>query len=111
MGFPRGASGKEPACQLRLDLRDVRLLPGSGRSLGGGHGDPLQYSCLENPKDRGAWQATVHRVSESRTQLKLLSMHTCMRVLINTWSLPLWSLQCSGNPTLEMWIKGVSAYC
>ena len=69
MGFPHGASGKEPACQLRLDLRDVRLLPGSGRSLGGGHGDPLQYSCLENPKDRGAWQATVHWVTNSQTLL------------------------------------------
>ena len=54
MGFPGGASGKEPSCQPRLDLRGVGLLPGSGRSPGGGHGDPLQYSCLENSTDRGA---------------------------------------------------------
>ena len=48
------------------DKRDVGLIPGSGRSPGGGHGNPLQYSCLENPMDRGAWQATVHRVAKSR---------------------------------------------
>ena len=44
----------------------------SGRSPGGGHDNPLQYSCLENPKDREAWQATVHRVTKSQTQLKQL---------------------------------------
>ena len=47
------------------DLRDVGLIPGSGRSPGGGYGNPLQYSCLENSKDRGAWQATVHAVAKS----------------------------------------------
>ena len=45
-----------------LDIRDEGSIPGSGRSPGGGHGDPLQYSCLENPVDRGAWLATVHSV-------------------------------------------------
>ena len=45
--------------------RDVGLIPGSGRSPVGGNGNPLEYSCLENPMDRGAWQATVHRVTES----------------------------------------------
>ena len=49
------------------DIRDVGLIPGSGRSPGGGHGNPLQYSCLENPMDRGAWWATVHRVAKSHT--------------------------------------------
>ena len=49
------------------DIRDAGSIPGSGRSPGGGHSNPLQYSCLENPKDRGAWQATVHGVSESQT--------------------------------------------
>ena len=43
------------------DVKDAGLIPGSGRSPGGGHGNPLQYSCLENPMDSGAWQATVHR--------------------------------------------------
>ena len=47
------------------DIRDVGSISGSGRSPGGGHGNPLQYSCLENPMDRGAWQATVHRVIKS----------------------------------------------
>jgi len=60
------------------DIRDIGSNPGTGKSLGGGHGNPLQHSCLENPVDRGAWQATVHRVAKSWTQLKQLSMHTCM---------------------------------
>ena len=58
------------------DITDTGLIPGSGRSPGGGHGNPLQYSCQENPMDRGAWWATVHGVAQSRTQLKQLSMHT-----------------------------------
>ena len=49
------------------DVRDASSIPGLGRSLGGGHGHPLQYSCLENPMDRGAWQATFHKVTKSRT--------------------------------------------
>ena len=49
------------------DLRDAGWIPGSGRSPGGGHGNPFQYSCLENSRDRGAWQAMVHRVVESDT--------------------------------------------
>ena len=52
------------------DIRDVGLTPGLGRSPGGGHGNPLQYSCLESPMDREAWRATVHVVAESQTQLK-----------------------------------------
>ena len=57
------------------DVRDASSTPGLERSPGEGNGNPLQYSCLENPLDRGAWQVTVHRVSQSRTQLKRLSMH------------------------------------
>ena len=49
------------------DAGDVGLIPGSGRSSGGGNGNPLQYSCLKNPIDRGAWWATVHEVTESDT--------------------------------------------
>ena len=52
------------------DVRDVGLIPGSGRSSGGGHGNLLQYSCLENPMDRGAWCSTVHGAAKSQTQLK-----------------------------------------
>ena len=70
-------SGK-PLCLLPAkagDIRDMGLIPVSGRSPGEGHGNPLQYSCLENPMDRGAWRATVYRVPKSWTQLKWLSMH------------------------------------
>ena len=52
------------------DVRDMGLIPGLGKSPGEGNGDPLQYSCLENSKDRGAWQATVRRAAKSRTRLK-----------------------------------------
>ena len=59
------------------DVRDAGSVPGSGRSPGREHGNPLQYSCLENPMDRGGWQATVHRVTKSRTGPKRLStQHT-----------------------------------
>ena len=56
------------------DIRDVGSIPGWGRSPGGRHGNPFQYSSLENPMDRRAWQATVHWVTKSQTQLKQLSM-------------------------------------
>ena len=61
MGLPWWLSGK--------DAGDVGLIPGSGRSLGGRNGNPLQYSCLENPIDRGAWWAIVHGVAKSQTRL------------------------------------------
>ena len=54
---------------------DVGLIPGSGRCPGGGHGNPLHYSCLENPMDRGAWWATVYGVAKSQTRLKRLSTY------------------------------------
>ena len=53
------------------DIRNVDLIPESGRSPGEGHGNPLLYSCRENPMDRGAWRATVHGVAKSRTRLTL----------------------------------------
>ena len=62
------------------DARDAGLIPGSGGSPGGGHGNPLQFSCLENPKDRGAWRATAHQIM-SQTQLKWLSIHACMHAV------------------------------
>ena len=65
-GFTAGASGEKPTCQCRR-YRDAGSIPGSGRSPKGGHGNPLQYSGLENPMDRGAWHATVHRVTQSQT--------------------------------------------
>ena len=60
------------------DIRDTGLIPGSGRSPGGGHGNPFQYSCLENPMDRGACWATVPRVAKSWTQVKQFSTHAHM---------------------------------
>ena len=66
------------------DIKDVGLIPESGRSPGGRHGMSLQYSCLENPVDRGAWWATVHAGPKSQTQL---SRHTCTCVLGSGWGL------------------------
>ena len=63
--FPGGSDSKESA----RNVRDLGSIPGLGRSPGGGHGKPLQYLCLENPMDRGAWWATVHAVTKSQTQL------------------------------------------
>ena len=71
MGFPADARGKEPPANARdiSDYRDAGLISGSGRFPGGGHGNPLQYSCLENSMERGAWQATVLGVAKSQAQL------------------------------------------
>ena len=57
------------------DIRDTGSIVGLGRSHGEGNGNPLQYSCLESPMDRGTWRARVHRVTQSWTQLKCLSIH------------------------------------
>ena len=65
LGFPGGSDNKESSC----NARDLGLIPGSGRSLGKGNGNPLQYYCLEDSMDRGAWWATVHGVTKSQTQL------------------------------------------
>ena len=64
---------KNPPANAR-ELTDLGLILGLGRSPGGRHGNPLQYSCLENSMDRGAWQATVHEIAKSGTQLKQLSI-------------------------------------
>ena len=58
------------------DIRDTSLIPESGRFPGGWHGNPLQYSCLENPMEREAWWATVQRVAKTQTRLKRLSTHS-----------------------------------
>ena len=74
MGFPAASVVKNPPINAG-DTGDTGLIPGLGGCLEGGHGNPLQYSCLENPMDRGAWWATVHRVKKSQIQLKQLSTH------------------------------------
>ena len=65
IGFPSGSDGKVPAC----NAGDLGSIPGWGRSPGEGNGNPLYYSCLENPVDGGTWWATVHGVTNSRTRL------------------------------------------
>ena len=67
-GFPGGVSGNPPAIPAG-DVRDTDSIPGSGKSPGEGNGNPLQYSCLENPMDRGAWRAIVHGVAKHWTRL------------------------------------------
>ena len=92
-GFPAGTSGKEPTCQGSI--------PGSGRSSpGGGHGNPFQYSCQENPMDRETWRGTVHRVATNWTQLKWLSMHSCTSALVPV-AIPVINL-CSSNLRLPV---------
>ena len=63
MGFPDGSDGKDSAC----NVGDLGSVPGLGRSPGEGNGYPLQYSCLENPMDRGVWWATLHGIVKSQT--------------------------------------------
>ena len=67
-GFPGGSVGKESAFSAG-DARDTGMTPGSGRSPGGGHDNSPQYSCLKNPVDKGAWWATVHKVTKSQTRM------------------------------------------
>ena len=64
------------------EVRDAGSVPVSGRSPGGGHGNSLHYSCLENPTGRGAWWAAVHRVAQSQTQLERLSRHAFYHIHI-----------------------------
>ena len=72
------------------DIRDAGSVPGLGRSPGEGHGNPLQYSCPENPMGRGAWWAMVHRVVKSQTQLNRLSTHNVFSMIcvLETGKLP-----------------------
>ena len=72
MGFPGISVVRESACKAGY-AGDSGSIPESGRAPGGGHGNPLQYFCLKNPMDRGAWWGTVHKVAKSWTRL---STHT-----------------------------------
>ena len=79
MGFPDGSDGKESACSVG----DQGSIPGSARSPGEGNGNPLQYSCLENTMDRGAWQATVHEVTKSLTRLSNFTFLSFLKLFYN----------------------------
>ena len=80
MGLPRWVGSKESAYSAGA-AEDVSSIPGSGRSPGRGNSNPLQYSCLGNPMDRGAWRATVHGIIKICTEL---SMHTCVHTHTHT---------------------------
>ena len=94
MVLPQGLSGKETACSTG----DACLIPGLGQSPGGGNGNPPQYSCLENPTDRGAWPAAGHGVLKNWMQLSMcthvqrplswwvcLVLHCFVRLLSSSW--------------------------
>ena len=80
-GFPSGSDGKESAC----NAGDLGLIPGPGRSHGGRNGNPLQYSCLENPMDRGAWWATVNGVPKEKDMTEQLTFYIKRKVHKRIW--------------------------
>ena len=89
-------------------------IPGSGRAPGGGHGNPLHYSWLENPMDRGAWWATVHSVTKSQTQLKWHSAHTHTiqmkpQLQAHTHTQYKWILSCTGRLGYRYWFSWLRA--
>ena len=85
------------------DAWDQGLIPGSGRSPGGGHGNPLQYSCLENPMDRGAWWAMIHGVAKSRTQLKRLT-HSLFYIRVGS------DIRNQNDAELKSWALGTNSF-
>ena len=88
-GFPGGASGKNLPANVG-HVREAGSIPGSGRSPGGRHSNPLQYSCLENPTERGAWQATVHGVAKSWTRLSTRTHRGFRESGLQGWNVLLW---------------------
>ena len=92
VGFPGGASGKEPAFQCRRHRR-LRFDPWVRKIPWRGNGNPLQYSCLENPRDGGAWWAAVYGVPQSRTQLKRLSSSSSSSSSSNTVDQQIWKTE------------------
>ena len=97
-GLPWWLSGKESAC----NAGDLGLIPGLGRSPGGGHDNPLQYSCLENPMGRGAWWAAVHGVAKSRTRLSdftfTFHFHALEKEMATHSSVLAWRIPGTGEP-------------
>ena len=87
LGFPGDSDGRESICSSG----DPCLIPRSGRSSGEGNGNPLQYSCLENPKDRGAWRATVHGVAESDMSERLSMSGIALRYQVSEPQFPILS--------------------
>ena len=110
--FPGGSDGKASA----YNAGDPGSIPALGRSPGEGNGNPLQYFCLENPMDRGAWQATVQRVTQSRTRPKWLSTHACslLWLLCSQWSPLAWvlflALSLGLHILISSWMTSVSLH-
>ena len=75
---PQAALVVKNPCASAGDKRDLGLVPGLGRSPGGGHGKTFQYSCLENPMDRGVWWATIHKITNSRTHAHSMELMTSL---------------------------------
>ena len=113
LGFPGGSEVKALAC----NVGDLGSIPGLGRSPGEENGNPLQYSCLENPMDRGAWWAILHRVAKSRTRLSdftfwfsvnlaLFSfLPFCIVLKFTSWQTPKpVLLQCKRRRLSELWV-------
>ena len=94
VGLPWWIVGKEPTCSAE----DPGSIPGWGRSPGEGNGNPLQYSCLENPMDRAAWRATVHEVSESQTWLSSSTTFCYVRIFAGREELSWLFLWVPGDP-------------
>ena len=118
IGLPWWLCGKESTCNAG-DTKDSCSVPGLGRFPGGEHGNPLQYSYLENPMDNGAWPATVHRVTRSQTWVKRLSTHVPSSNLVlirysvwekidtNIGQKRLYKTKCySPEFELKVWIQG-----
>ena len=105
-GFPGGSEVKASAC----NAGDLGSIPGSGRSPGEGNGNPLQYSCLENPMDGGAWWATVHGVAKSRTRL---SDHTFTHTHLHTStkSLPVFLCLLFCSRKYFLLVEAIFSYC
>ena len=105
--FLGSSSGKEFAC----NVEDLALIPGSGRSPGERNGNPLQYSCLENPMDRGAWQATVHGVAElDMTEWLTLSLSACNTRYHTSHKVARWLYQASQAISLSLCLVGTTKY-
>ena len=98
LGFPGSSVGKESAC----NAGDQGLIPGLGRSPGEGNGYPLQYSCLENSMDRGAWKAAVHGVAEGWTRLSdftfTFHFHALEKEMATHSSVLAWRIPGTGEP-------------
>ena len=102
LGFPIGLDGEESAC----NAEDLGLIPGLGRSSGGGNGYPLQYSCLENPMGRVAWWATVHSVAEWDTTEQLSTAHIQFKMFKMGISLVIQWLRLH-VPMQEAWVQSL----